>query len=497
MKKIISYLSILILLLCPSFASALSVNVSCSAPSSVEVGQTFNVTISGSADMSTYWSGNIVESSSNIRSNSGNGVFVDDNSSTSVSKTYSFTALSTGTATVKQTLSANDENYEDKYFTSNTCSINIVEPAKPSNNNNNNSNNNNNNNNNNNYEEKSANSYLKNINIENVNLSQTFDKETLEYKGVVSGDVEKINIQAESEDGKASIEGLGEKDLVEGINRFELKVIAENGEERIYILEITRKEKNPIEVIINKKKYTVFKKESNVEPPKGFVKTSVVIDKQDVVAYSNEFIDYILVLLVDELGDSSFYIYNSKNSTYIKYTEVKSKDLRLVFMKAPSIPMNYKKTKLKLDNEEVDAYYLKGNNDFKLVYAINLNNGDESFYQYDTKEKTFQRYNSKLVSSVEDFSKKLEVGLVCSGAIVLVLIIIIISLGSSKNKIKKAVKNKKENEAIERITKKEEIKKEDKQDEPEEKQELSKKELKRLKKEEKKRLKQEQKDFLD
>ena len=209
---------------------------------------------------------------------------------------------------------------------------------------------------------------------------------------------------------------------------------------------------------------------------------------------------------MDELGDPSFYIYNSKNSTYVKYNEVSAKNSRLVIIKANrnDIPINYRKTKLKINNEEVEAYYLKGNNDFKLVYAINIDNGDESFYQYDIKEKTFQRYNKKLVSSVEDFSKKLEVGLVAAAALILILIIILIAQASSKKKMKKILKNKKENEAIEKITKKEEkkeISKEEKKEEPKKvednkEKELSKKELKRLQKEEKKKQKEEQKEFL-
>ena len=204
-----------------------------------------------------------------------------------------------------------------------------------------------------------------------------------------------------------------------------------------------------------------------------------------------------MVLLVDEDGDSSFYIYNSKNSTYVKYNEVTSGNLRLVIIEPNKnkIPSNYKKTKIKINKQEVNAYYIKGINDFKYVYAINMNNGDESFYQYDTSEKTFQRYNNKLVSSVEEFSKKLEVGLVSCGAIVLIFLIIIISQASSKSKMKKAIKNRKENETIERIVKKEE-KKEDIKEEKVEENKLSKKELKKLKKEEKIKLKEQQKEFL-
>ena len=489
MKKRIKIIFVALLaLIFPIKASAINVSVSCSAPGTVTVGQSFDVTISGSANIATYWNGNTINSSGNLRSNSGTGSFVEQSSSTSVSKTYNFTALSEGTATVSQTMTVNDENYEDKSFTSNTCTINIVAASSS------NSSSGGGGGSSNNYVERSSNNNLNSITIDGVTLSPEFNKDNLDYKAVVEGTVEKINIGAEAEDGKSSVEGLGEKDLVEGSNRFEIKVIAENGDEKVYVVEITRKEKDPIEVIINKKKYTVFKKESNIEPPKGFVKTNVVIEKQDVVAYSNEYIDYILVLLVDEEGESSFYIYNSKNSTYIKYNEVTSKDLRLVITKANKIPTNYKKTTIKIDKEEVEAYYLKGINDFKLVYAINMNNGEEDFYQYDSKEKTFQRYNNKIVSNYEDFTKKLEVGLVGAAALVLILIIIIFSMASSKSKMKKVLKNKKENEAIQKIAKKEE--KETPIEEPKEEKELSKRELKKQQKEEKKRLKQEQENFL-
>ena len=455
----------------------------CSAPGSVESGQSFSVTFSGSVpSVNGTWKGSI-GAEGNVRYAGGDLDIWSDGAN--FSRTINYVAGNPGTAKFYvYDIDVSDENQE--YSGSDVCTVTITEASKPSGNN---VNNNSNNNTVSNDPDKSSNSYLKSISIENVKINPSFDKENLEYKAVVSGDVEKINLQAEAEDDKSSVDGLGEKELTEGVNRFEIKVHAENGEERVYIIEVTRKEKNPIEVIINKKKYTVFKKESNVKPPKGFVKTNVVIDKQDVVAYSNEYINYILVLLVDEEGNSDFYIYNSKNSTYIKYTEVKSNDLRLVFIKANKVPTSYRKTKIKINNEEIEAYYIKGNNDFKLVYAINMNNGEEGFYQYDIKEKTFQRYNRKLVSSVEDFSKKLEIGLVAAGALVIILIIIIISLASSKNKIKKAVKNKKENDAINKIVNNEEVKEEPK--------ELSRKELRRLKKEEKKRLKEEQDDFLN
>ena len=507
MKKI-KILLITLIALIPMSAKANSVH--CSAPGTVESGETFSVRFYGSlSGAGGIWFGNI--GSDGNATYQGGSLSFGGEETQDFSRTITYKAGNPGTARF-YAYDVDAASDVDEISSSDSCTVTIVQATPAQGNSGGESYN---------YytDDRSSNNNLRSISIEGVTLTPEFNADTLEYKAVVEGKVEKINITAELDDDRASVDGLGEKELIEGVNRFELRVTAENESEKVYVIEVTRKEKNPIEVIINKKKYTVFKKESNVEPPKGFAKTTVVIDKQDVVAYSNEYIDYILVLLVDEEGNSDFYVYNSKNSTYVKYNEVEAKDSRLVIIKAnkKDVPFNYKKTTIKINKEKVEAYYLKGNKDFKLVYAINMKNGEEGFYQYDVKEKTFQRYNSKLVSSVEDFSKKLEVGLVAAGAFILILILILISQASSKRKMKKVLKNRKENEAIEKIVKKEEkkelpkeekkeIPKEEKKEIPKEEpkkeevkkeeKELSKKELKKIQKEEKKKLKEQQKEFL-
>lgn len=509
MKKI-KYL-LFALLLIPVSVNAATIN--CSAPGSVVSGDTFNVTFSGNlSSPASIWFGKI-GSGGNATYVSG-GLSIEGEEGASFSRTVTFKAGNPGSANFYiYDMDASDGN--ETYTDSGSCTVSIVAASSS------NSSSGGSGGGGYTYVERSSNNNLSSIKIDGVTLTPEFDKDNLEYNAIVEGKTEKINVTAELEDDSAYVDGLGEKELVEGVNRIELKVTAENGDEKVYVIEITRKEKDPIEVIINKKKYTVLKKESEKKPPKGFEKTNIVIDKQDVVAYQNKKLNYTLVLLVDEEGNSNFYIYNSKNSTYIKYNELGSKDLRLIITKADSIPTNYKRTKIKINNEEVEAYYIRGVKDFKLVYAINANNGEESFYQYDSKENTFQRYNNKLLSSVESFSKQLEVGLVIAGALVLILMIIIISQASSKRKLKKVLKNRKENDAIQKIVdkevpkkeieKKEEVKKEEKKEiKQEEKKELppkeepvkeepklSKKELRKIQKEEKEKLKQQQKEFLE
>ena len=295
MKKF-KILLILLIGLFPICAKANSVH--CSAPGSVESGQSFSVTFSGTlSGAGGIWLGQI-GAEGNATYQSGNLSFGGEETQ-NFSRTINYKAGNPGTAKF-YAYDIDAASDIDQIDSSDVCTVTITEASKPSGSSPSSYSNNTVSND----PDKSSNSYLKSISIDKVKLNPEFNKDNLEYKAVVAGDVEKITINAEAEDDKASVDGLGEKELTEGVNRFEIRVHAENGEEKVYVLEITRKEKNPIEVIINKKKYTVFKKESNVEPPEGFVKTSVVIDKQEVVAYSNEYIDYILVLLVDEEGNS-------------------------------------------------------------------------------------------------------------------------------------------------------------------------------------------------
>ncbi|MBQ1496040.1 MAG: cadherin-like beta sandwich domain-containing protein, partial [Bacilli bacterium] len=365
----------------------------------------------------------------------------------------------------------------------------------------------------------SSNSYLKTLSIDGVKINPEFDKDKMEYTAIVSGDTEKINITGELEDDKALVEGLGEKELKEGINTFEIKVTAENTEVRTYVLTVTRKEINPIEITINKKKYIVSKKEIGLEVPKGFTKTKTVIEKQEVVAYSNSFTGYLLVALVDEDGNASWFIYNQKNETYTKYSEYNSDSIRLVLItpKKKDIPYKYKKCDFFINGELVEGYALQLTSPFRLVYALNMATGEENFYLYDMDQNTFQRFYNTQTEIYRDLLKKLEIGIIGLVGLLFIMFIIIISQKVINTKTRKFIKNggvveeKKDiqpDEDFEPSDKPKKVKKqkEEKKEIPEEKEEikdekvkekLTKAELKKKRKEEKKKLAEERKEFFD
>ena len=535
MKKL-KYIFILLLLLIPVTGKAAIIQ--CSAPSSVESGETFGVTFYGSVGGSVpFWYARLA-SEGNATYSSGN-LTISGVEESNMSQTVYYTAGDPGTASFyAYDVSVSDGEYE--YNDSATCYVEIVSATRS-----------------NGIETSSnvydsvydddtptvissdpnlsGNYYLKSLEVEGIKLTPAFDKEKLEYSAVVEGNKEKINIKAELEDGTATIEGLGEKALNEGINRFNIKITAQNGEVRAYTVTITRKEKNPIEVSIDKKKYTVAKKEIGLKVPTGFTKTSIVIEKQEVTAYSNA-LGYMIVALVDEDGKASWFRYNQVNSTYSKYSELNSSNLKLILLDPDGVevPYGYKKIKFGVKDEEIDGFYLEYNSPYRLVYAYNVETKEKGFYLYDMKENTLQRFYNVQTDIYIDLVKKLEILGVILLALILIMEIVIICQFFVKRKIKKYVTNPKEKEEefkddeddLELIEekkqkeekKKEKIEKKEKEKEKElektkkqeftktvklelendyQEQELTKKELKEKKKEEKKALKKAQKDFLE
>ncbi|MBO6195003.1 MAG: cadherin-like beta sandwich domain-containing protein [Bacilli bacterium] len=446
MKKI-KYL-LLTLLLLPITGKAAVYH--CSAPSSVESGETISVTISGNLSSSyTTWSGLIVGEGNASYSSGDLNIWADG---PSFSRTVYFTAGNPGTATFYVgNIDVSDENQE--YSGSDTCRVNITSASRPNGVSANIYDATNNNDNDEEKEidpDKSANNYLKTLSIDGIKISPAFNKDKLEYTAVVNGDKDKITIKGEVEDEKANVDGLGEKELKEGINKFEVVVTAENGQTRKYTISVTRKEMNPIEVTINKKKYTVAKKEIGLKVPDGFVKTTLVINKEEVIAYSNSFTGYLLVALVDEDGNAAWFIYNQKNGTYTKYSEFKSNGLRLIVLEAnkKDIPYKYKRCKVEINGELVDGYALQLGSDYRVVYALNMDTGEKNFYLYDMQEKTFQRFYNTQVELYRELLKKLEIGIIGLGAVILIMFIIIFSQFIVIRKTKRFVKNggKKEKE---------------------------------------------------
>ena len=92
-----------------------------------------------------------------------------------------------------------------------------------------------------NVETKSNDATLKSITLSSGTIN--FSKNVLEYNIDVSNDIENISINAQANDSKAKVSIPEKTKLNIGVNDFEIKVVAEDGTEKIYKLQINRLEK--------------------------------------------------------------------------------------------------------------------------------------------------------------------------------------------------------------------------------------------------------------
>ena len=298
----------------------------------------------------------------------------------------------------------------------------------------------------------SANNYLISLGVEGYELNQAFDKETLEYTVEVPNGTEKVVINAKTENSKASVKGSGEVQVNEGNNNIELVVTAENGNTRTYKLNIIVKELDPIDVEVDGNTYTVVRKSGEIERVNAtYEETTVKINDQDVLAYHSKITGYTLVMLKDSNGVVNYYIYD--NNKYSLYKEYTMGGITLYLTNKNYKDKNYKMTTFTYNDDEIKAYKLANNGiikstyaadestkNFFLFYAINVETGKESLYQYDAVEGTVQRYNNdveKVYQSKADNYKNylyIAIGVIVITVIALLIALIIKLKNKNKNR---------------------------------------------------------------
>lgn len=416
-----------------TFAYSFDVSVT---SKSVTVGNTITLTINGS-DLAGKFT--ISSSNPNVASVSSGSVFVDNDT-----QRITITTKNTGTASI--TINPEDVTSYSGETVSGSKTITITVNPKPQNKPSS-SGSSSGSSGSNTQTPKSTNSYLSSLTVEGLELNEKFDKENLEYTVNVPADTEKIKINAQLADSEAKVTGIGEVSVSEGLNTFEIVVTAQNGSKRTYILKATVEEVEPIKVVIDNETYTVVRKRKDLPPiSEYFEESDITIDNEKVEGYYNDTLKYNLVGLKDQTGKITYYIYKSgKYTKYLEYTfngttlqvldkEVSGAKLTSFIYDSDKIP-SYQEVKLDiikntyaLDNNDI------GGNQFYLFYAINVETGKESLYQYDASEKTIQRYNTLILDQYKDRSDKYYMCLLGSLLLLGITIITFTTILICKNK---------------------------------------------------------------
>ena len=272
----------------------------------------------------------------------------------------------------------------------------------------------------------SKNNYLSSLSIDGVELSPTFNKDVLEYSVSLEPETTSININATVADSKSSVSGVGVHELTEGDNNIKIVVTAQNGTTRTYTIVANVKEYDPINVKVNNGDYTILRKKTSLEIPKGYVETTVKINDNEIPAYKSDATKYTLVVLKDKDGNENFYVY--KDGKYTLYKEYSFNKITLypIKLSKKDIPKGYSETKIKYNDENITVYKLNNSSKYALIYGLNVETGEKHIYMYDSNEDTLQIYNDEEINSL---NKKLDLYLkVILGASVLIVILIFLSI---------------------------------------------------------------------
>ena len=237
MKKIAKLLTIVCaLIFFQNKVEAANLSISANT-SSVTVGGNVVITVRGS-DLAGKLS--LTSSNGSVLNGGATSFWIDNNT-----VTYTFKALSAGTATITVNPLDVADYSGNVYSASKSVTVTVKNKVVIV---------------------LSGDSSLSNMYIDDATISPEFNKDTLEYTTELQPDTTKINIVATPNHRGASISGIGVREVTDGDNRLEIVVTAENGTTSTYVINAKVKEFNPIEVLIGDATYTVVRKIHNYSP---------------------------------------------------------------------------------------------------------------------------------------------------------------------------------------------------------------------------------------
>ena len=186
---------------------------------------------------------------------------------------------------------------------------------------------------------------LDSITVSDCTLDPVFNSATIEYSCKVPNSVSSVTVNATVTSTKSKVRGLGTKDLVEGKNTLLIRVIAEDGSEKIYNVNVTRKNDG---INIFGKKFEIIDAEptltttSEKSGDASGLYASTATNTGDPTYYfrgnvENNYVNFagftwrivrvnedgtIRIVMQDGINDNATYKFNSNynNYTYMYYT---------------------------------------------------------------------------------------------------------------------------------------------------------------------------------
>lgn len=295
---------------------------------------------------------------------------------------------------------------------------------------------------------------LSNLEISPGTLDPAFSSDITDYKTRVGGSVDRIAVNAVSNDKDAKIVISGNSELVVGENKIECKVTAADGTtEKVYNIVVEKLEgeitddmanvdpETALSVSIDGNNYSIATIFDPSVLPEGFEQVKYTYNGQEISAAKSTVGDVMLLYLIAPDGSGSFYIYDEAKKEFSLYVKINMSSKSITVLPLPdgvSVPEGFVENAITINNSKtVKGWVLsgEGEKEYCLIYAMN-SEGEKNFYRYDVKEKTIQRYfanpTGSQSSAVSDQSSaelnKLKKADKIKTYIIIALIVVIIAM---------------------------------------------------------------------
>ncbi|MEG0720836.1 MAG: hypothetical protein RR446_03660 [Lachnospiraceae bacterium] len=150
-------------------------------------------------------------------------------------------------------------------------------------------------------------------------------------------------------------------------------------------------------VDVNGTTYTLAEDFSEALIPVGFIKTTMPYEGKECQVLLQETSGMYLIYLQAQDGTKSFFLYNKENGKFSPFEEIDITQEGYIALLQDDVkaklPDYYEKTTMSMEGNSTQypAWQNTKNPEFYVVYALS-STGKKSFYQYDTVDKTYQRF---------------------------------------------------------------------------------------------------------
>lgn len=256
-------------------------------------------------------------------------------------------------------------------------------------------------------DDRSSNNKLKTLSTDKGNIN--FKNTQSTYVVNVENDVTSINISATPEDSKSKVTGTGNKTLVVGSNKIDIKVTAENGSVKVYTITVVRKPSdsdnielssiNTLESLLLNNKDIGFKK--NVNTYKIIVESDV--EKAEI---SYKLTNEKASVTID--GDTNLKVGTNEININVIAEDGTSNTYKLI--------INKKEFRLEVANEKEEIIEkLSDENNYNDLYVI-VNENDEKEIPNSVIEK-LKETQKTIIYEVVDSDKELIYSIALNGAL--------------------------------------------------------------------------------